>query len=98
MKTKLNYDAVLAAARAEKFCDVGHYYCPTLRHDGALIFRSGILRPCGLFEGARRLAELLADPPNCLNLTSSGAMQGGIYHYPPGVRCDISNLPEEPRK
>jgi hypothetical protein len=85
----LDYAAVLAAAQREAYCDVGHYKCPCLRPDGALVFPSGIVRQDGTFEGAARLYELL-----CAPAAPPESEDGECYHYPRGTPCGISTLPE----
>lgn len=55
----IDYQRILADVRRGGFCDSGHYHCPLVRHDGAIIFPSGILRPDGSFRGAARLREEL---------------------------------------
>lgn len=98
MKGTVDYKLVLDAAQHEHYCDVGHYYCPTLRADGALIFPSGIVRPDGTFSGARALYDLLCRPvePGLNLFCDGGAEEVGRYHYPRGTPCPVSVLPERP--
>ena len=52
---KLEYESILERVRAGNFCDCGHYHCPVVREDGAIIFAAGKVDPQGNFEGAQRL-------------------------------------------
>lgn len=59
---KMDYKLVLADVLSGSFCDTGHFYCPVIRQDGAIVFPSGILRPDGSFSGADRLRDELERP------------------------------------
>jgi hypothetical protein len=64
MQFVMNFNAIMQVARDGGFCDCGHYYCPRMRTDGALVFPSGILHPDGTFNGAKRLGAELENLSN----------------------------------